>query len=211
MDRLLAGVHHFRTSDFGRHQALFERLSREGQDPHTLFITCADSRVIAELITHSQPGDLFVVKNIGNIVAPHDHPAAASTSAAVEFAVGILNVSDVVVCGHSQCGAIGALLNGVPDEARYPHLQQWVEVAAPVRETLARDYAHLEDDARCQAAEQENVLHSIENIRHYPVVNERLANGSLLLHAWHFTIANGTLSAYDADAGQFLPLVPEIE
>src|SRR2546423_11812916 len=111
MQRLLAGIHKFRKEEFGRYSALFRKLSKEGQNPHTLFITCSDSRVLAELVTQSQPGDLFVVKNAGNIVPPAK--IGGSTGAAIEFAVHVLEVSDIVVCGHTQCGAMTALLNGV--------------------------------------------------------------------------------------------------
>src|SRR5436309_13367907 len=112
MQRLIEGVHKFRREEFGRYRELFKQLSREGQNPHTLFITCSDSRVLAELITQSQPGDLFVVKNIGNIVPPAEVQGDTnSTAAAIEFAVVNLNVSDIVICWHSQCGAISALLD----------------------------------------------------------------------------------------------------
>src|SRR3954462_9747687 len=111
MQDLIEGVHRFRTNEFGNYRTLFQRLSREGQKPHTLFITCADSRVLAELITQSNPGDLFVVKNIGNIVSPPDPEGHNSTGAAIEFGVEVLGVSDIVVCGHSQCGAIQALMS----------------------------------------------------------------------------------------------------
>jgi carbonic anhydrase len=111
MQRLIEGVHKFRHDEFGNYRRLFRRLSREGQNPHTLFITCSDSRVLAELITQSKPGDLFVVKNIGNIVPPSNAQGTTnSTAAAIEFAVDVLRVNDIVVCGHSQCGAIYALL-----------------------------------------------------------------------------------------------------
>ena len=112
MQRLIAGVHRFRKEEFGRYKTLFRKLSKEGQNPHTLFITCADSRVLAELVTQSKPGDLFVVKNIGNIVPPASATGSTnSTAAAIEFAVEILRVNDIVVCGHSQCGAMTALLD----------------------------------------------------------------------------------------------------
>ncbi|HWC58587.1 MAG TPA: carbonic anhydrase, partial [Verrucomicrobiae bacterium] len=138
MQQLIEGVHRFRTDEFGNYRSLFQRLSREGQNPHTLFITCSDSRVLAELITQSKPGDLFVVKNIGNIV-----PSAAvtgstnSTAAAIEFAVEVLRVSDIVVCGHSQCGAMTALLDDAPLSNRMPHVRDWLNVAAPVREIVS--------------------------------------------------------------------------
>src|SRR5688572_33354823 len=101
MLKLIHGVHKFRSQEFGRYRKLFKKLSREGQNPHTLFITCADSRVLAELITQSKPGDLFVVKNIGNIVPPADVLGSTnSTAAAIEFAAVSLRVNDIVVCGH---------------------------------------------------------------------------------------------------------------
>src|ERR1700754_3818905 len=121
MQQLIDGVHRFQTEQFGRYRRLFRRLSKEGQNPHTLFITCSDSRVLAELITQSQPGDLFVVKNVGNIVPPAAVTGSTnSTAAAIEFAVETLRVSDIVICGHSQCGAMTALLDNTPTD-RMPH------------------------------------------------------------------------------------------
>src|SRR5881296_3235808 len=169
MQQLIAGVHKFQQRELGRYRELFHRLSKEGQNPHTLFITCSDSRVMAELITQSNPGDLFVVKNVGNLVPPATATGSTnSTAAAIEFAVQTLSVSDVVVCGHSQCGAMAALLREVPETQ--PHLRQWLKLAAPVRELLANNYRHLTDDtARQTAAAEENVLFALENLRTYPV------------------------------------------
>src|ERR1017187_11010354 len=124
MQRLIEGVHKFRTDEVGNYRKLFRKLSQSGQNPHTLFITCSDSRVLAELITQSQPGDLFVVKNVGNIVPPANvRGNTNSTAAAIEFAVENLRVSDIVICGHSQCGAISALLAATPVSDRTPHLR----------------------------------------------------------------------------------------
>src|SRR3954468_3081292 len=121
MQDLIEGGHRFRPNEFGNYRTLFQRLSREGQQPHTLFITCSDSRVLAELITQSKPGDLFVVKNIGNIVPPAAVTGSTnSTAAAIEFAVETLRVSDIVICGHSQCGAMNALLGDGPTD-KMPH------------------------------------------------------------------------------------------
>src|SRR5690242_3322276 len=127
MQDLIKGVHTFRDAEFGRYKALFKKLSKEGQNPHTLFITCSDSRVLAELITQSKPGDLFVVKNIGNIVPPSSvRGSTNSTAAAIEFAVESLGVKDIVVCGHSQCGAMTALVHGGVDAGKMPHLCEWL-------------------------------------------------------------------------------------
>jgi carbonic anhydrase len=208
MQQLIAGVHKFQQDELGRYRELFHRLSTDGQNPHTLFITCSDSRVLAELITQSKPGDLFVVKNVGNLVPPAGVTGSTnSTAAAIEFAVQSLGVSDVVVCGHSQCGAMAALLRGVPEPATMPHLREWLEVAAPVRRLIERDYRHLTDpEARATAAGQENVLFALENLRTYPAVAARLAAGALRLHGWFFKIANAELFAYDPAAEQFQPI-----
>jgi carbonic anhydrase len=210
MQHLIAGVHKFQQDELGKYRKLFRRLSRQEQDPHTLFITCSDSRVLAELITQSQPGDLFVVKNVGNIVPRADVPGRNSTAAAIEFAVSKLGVSDVVVCGHSQCGAMTALLDGLPDSPETPHLQEWIATAAPVRELMDRHYQHLTDrNERITAASGENVLFALENLHTYPAVTARLSDGSLRLHGWFFEIATAKLFAYDSSTQQFQPIEAE--
>jgi len=209
MQRLIEGVHRFRTDEFGNYRKLFRKLSQEGQNPHTLFITCSDSRVLAELITQSQPGDLFVVKNVGNIVPPAEVAGDTnSTAAAIEFAVENLRVSDIVICGHSQCGAISALLGRNPPTSATPHLRDWLNLAAPVLEVMKNNYAHLhEPQARQTAAAEENVLFGLDNLHSYPCVQNRLMDGSLRLHAWFFKIATAELFAYDPQTRQFSPLV----
>jgi carbonic anhydrase len=205
MLKLLEGVHRFQQREFGRYREVFRRLSREGQKPHTLFITCADSRVVAELITQSKPGDLFVIKNIGNIVPPADADTGYnSTGAGIEFAVDVLGVTDIVVCGHSQCGAIAALMQRQPAGADMRHLQKWITLAHPVRDTIERNYSHLTaEPERIRAAEEENVLFSIDQLHTYPSVAKKLQEGSLRLHAWFFKIDTAELFGYDPEHRQF--------
>ncbi len=208
MQKLIEGVHKFRNDEFGNYRKLFRKLSQHGQNPHTLFITCSDSRVLAELITQSQPGDLFVVKNVGNIVPPANVTGSTnSTAAAIEFAVESLRVSDIVVCGHSQCGAMEALLRGLPPDKAMPHLQEWLALAAPVRRVLQTEYTYIKSDSdRITAAAEENVLFALENLRGYPSVQRRLVDGSLRLHGWFFKIATAELFAFDPETRQFGPL-----
>lgn len=213
MERLIEGVHKFRHDEFGNYRKLFRKLSQEGQNPHTLFITCSDSRVLAELITQSKPGDLFVVKNVGNIVPPANVTGSTnSTAAAIEFAVESLRVSDIVICGHSQCGAMSALLGVSPVSDSTPHLREWLKLAAPVLGTMREQYTHLTNQAeRMDAAAAENVLYALENLHSYHCVQERLMDGSLRLHGWFFQIATAELFAYDPERRQFAPLVSEKE
>lgn len=208
MQKLIEGIHKFQSDEFGRYHKLFRRLSRDGQNPHTLFITCSDSRVLAELITQSQPGDLFVVKNVGNIVPSSTIKGTTnSTAAAIEFAIQILGVTDVVVCGHSQCGAMSALLTGLHDLDTMPHLKEWLEVASPVRHLIERNYQHLtNEDDRITAAAEENVLFALENLCSYPIVKERLEVGTLRIHGWFFRIATAEMFAYDSQLQQFHPI-----
>lgn len=211
MQQLIAGVHKFRNDEFGNYRKLFRKLSQEGQNPHTLFITCSDSRVLAELITQSKPGDLFVVKNIGNIVPPASARGDTnSTAAAIEFAVENVRVNDIVICGHSQCGAMAALLGETKIENSTPHLRDWLKLASPVLDTMKKNYAHLtETRARENAAAEENVLFNLDNLHSYPCVQNRLADGTLTLHGWFFKIATAELFAYDPELRQFTPLAPE--
>ena len=208
MQQLLEGVHRFQQREFGKYKQIFRRLSREGQKPHTLFITCADSRVVAELITQSKPGDLFVIKNVGNIVPPPDPDGAwNSTGAGIEFAVESLGVTDIVVCGHSQCGAISALMQDNCGPAELKHLRKWISLAVPVREAIDRNYSHLKTETeRMRAAEEENVLFSIDQLHAYPCVQKKLAEGALRLHAWFFKIDSADLFAYDPEHRQFLQI-----
>lgn len=205
MQKLIEGIHRFRQDELGKYQELFDRLSEKGQNPHTLFITCSDSRVLAELITQSRPGDLFVVKNVGNIIPPSSvRGSTNSTAAAIEFAVQTLGVSDVVICGHSLCAAMTGLIDGVPDHDKMPNFCEWLEVAAPVRKLIENKYGYITDhEERITAAAQENVLFGLENLHTYPFVNAKLNAGTLRLHAWFFKIATAEMFAYDTATQQF--------
>jgi carbonic anhydrase len=154
---------------------------------------------------------LFVVKNIGNIVPPANVVGSTnSTAAAIEFAVQLVGVSDIVVCGHSQCGAMTALLENKRNP-NSPHLNRWLELAAPVRTLIENNYSHLEKDslACITAAGEEKVFIAVENLRTYPGVAEKLAVGSLRLHAWFFKISSAELFAYDPETKQFATLVSD--
>lgn len=204
--KLIDGLHQFRREDFGRHEALFRDLAERGQRPHALFIACSDSRVMPAMLTRARPGDLFMVRNLGNLVP---HPAGVSvgsTAAAIEFAVEVLEVPDVVVCGHSRCGAMEALLGGVPPTATMGHLARWLSVAEPVRQLVERHYAHLAVEERINAAAEENVLFALDTLRAYPAVARRMAEGRLRVHAWFLKIETAELHGYDPAAQQFVPL-----
>jgi carbonic anhydrase len=203
MQRLLQGIHHFQANDFRRLQGLFEQLSH-GQSPETLFITCSDSRIVPNLITQTQPGELFIVRNAGNIVPPHG-AANGGEGATIEYAVAALGVRDIVVCGHSHCGAMTGLL--APEQlADLPTMAAWLGHAETTRRIMRENYTHLEGDALLNAAVQENVLVQLEHLRTLPAVAARLKRGDLHLHGWVYKLETGEVFAYDPAAGQFLPV-----
>lgn len=203
MKKLVSGIHHFETKVFAKKRELFERLSTKGQSPETLFITCSDSRVDPNLITSTEPGDLFIVRNVGNCVGPPDLPG--STSAALEYAIQVLNVQDIIVCGHTQCGAMQAILDPARLES-LPYVKRWLRSTERVREIIQTRYGELSPEDRVTAAVQENVLVAVENLRAFSFVQERLAAGALTVSGWVYEIATGKVSAYDPDVDEFLPI-----
>ena len=203
MEKLIQGVRHFQSSIFRPHREFFARLSA-GQNPQALFVTCSDSRVVPDLITQSDPGDLFVVRNAGNLVPPAGTGAGAE-AAAIEYAVKALGVKDVVVCGHTRCGAMRGVLHPGEVEA-LPQVRKWLRHADAGREIVLGLYDHLTDDARWQVMVEENVLSQLENLRTHPAVAGALATGTLKLHAWVYKMETGEVFSYDPESGQYLPL-----
>jgi carbonic anhydrase len=209
MLKLITGLHHFQSEIFLSHKELFERLT-QGQNPDALFITCSDSRINPNLITQTNPGDLFILRNAGNIIPPYG-AANGGEGATIEFAVTGLGVKDIIVCGHSLCGAMKGLLH--PEDLRdMPTVATWLSHAEATRRTVKENYIELDDEQLLNVAIQENVLVQLENLRTHPAVSARLARGQLNLHAWTYKIETGEVFSYQPDEGQFLPLteVPSV-
>lgn len=203
MQKLLDGIHHFQRSIFSSQRDLFERLAH-GQSPETLFITCSDSRINPNLITQTDPGELFILRNAGNIVPPHG-ASLGGEAATIEFAVASLGVRDIILCGHSHCGAMKALLDDslVADT---PAVRQWLSHAESTRRVMRENYVSLEGDALISACVQENVLAQLENLKTHPSVAARLARGQINLHGWVYKIETGEVFAFDPMLGQFVHL-----
>ncbi len=203
MEKIIRGVHTYQEDVFGTQQELFERLSH-GQNPDVLFITCSDSRIDPSLVTQAEPGDLFVLRNAGNMIPPYG-ASNGGEAAAVEFAVTGLGVSDIVVCGHSQCGAVAGLLNPQKLE-KLPTVAQWLKHASTTKQIVEDKYADVSGDELMTAAIKENVLVQLDNLRTHPSVASKLAQGVLNLHAWVYTFEDGRIYAYDPDEKRFAAL-----
>lgn len=205
MQKLISGIHDFQDNVFAVRRDFFEKLVA-GQRPQALFIGCSDSRMVPDLICQADPGDLFVVRNAGNIVPPFNPASPAGEAATIEYALKGLGIENIIVCGHTRCGAMQAVLT--PDAtAAMPGVRQWLGHAAAAAEIVGTCYAHLDADARWGVAVQENVLVQLEHLRSHPAVAAGLAAGRVKLHGWVYKIETGQVFAYDPAAEQYLPLV----
>jgi carbonic anhydrase len=204
MRNLLSGIHAFQREGFHSRRSLMERLAAEGQRPQVALVSCSDSRVLPEMFTQAAPGDIFVIRNAGNIVPAHggDTPGEA---ASLEFAVEVLGVRDVVVCGHTHCGAVDAILH--PERiAGLPTLEQWLLSSQETGRIVRERYAHLDGEALMRVAVGEHVLVQLEHLRTLPFIAARLAEPDFAIHGWVYDIATGAVQVYDVDADAFRPL-----
>jgi carbonic anhydrase len=197
-DDLVRRLRRFETRFFPRYRDAYRDLVARGQHPRTLFIGCSDSRIVPYLLTGSGPGELFVARNVGNLVPPWDASHGYhGTVAAVEFAVLKLGVRDIVVCGHSHCGAVQALYEEPIADA--PHMNRWLDLAraavlpvVPTEEALRR-------------TEQRSIVLQLERLLDYPMIAPRVEKGALFLHGWHYLIDEGRILVLDVASGTFVP------
>lgn len=195
--QFLAGLERFRREHFPRFRERYERLVAEGQRPSTLFIGCSDSRILPDVLTGTGPGELFIVRNMGAFVPSFDPESGFhGTAASIEFAVVHLRVTDIVVCGHTHCGAVRALYE--PPEPRTPHIAGWLGLAADARLEGPVDAALL------RRSEQRAVALQLRRLLAYPMVAERVGEGTLSLHGWHYVIEEGRVDVLDIERGRFV-------
>ena len=204
MQKLVQGIHQFQKDVFCAKQQLFEGLA-EGQHPLALFITCSDSRINPNLLTQTEPGELFILRNAGNIVPPYG-AVEGGESATIEYAVSVLGVKDIIVCGHSHCGAMGGLLDPSQLE-ELPAVRAWLSHCESTQRIINENYPHLTDaTARLTATVEENVLVQLEHLRTHPSVAAALDRKALNLHGWVYKFESGQVFSYHPEEGQFLPL-----
>jgi carbonic anhydrase len=205
VDDIIQGISNFRGSVFPGQQQMYQRLVRDGQHPQALIIACADSRVSPEHITQSGPGDLFVCHNAGNIVPPFSQQNGG-VSSAIEYAVMALGVRDIVICGHSDCGAMKGLMR--PEAlASMPNVAAWLRHSHAASQIVCEAYpAGMDPKDHHRALALENVVVQLSNLRTHPSVAAGLAKGQLRLHGWFFEIESGQVLAYCGEAGRFVPI-----
>ena len=203
MKKLIEGIERFQASVYQPRREFFERLAL-GQQPHTLLITCSDSRIQPDVITGVGPGELFVLRNVGNIVPPHGW-GQTEAEAVIEYATVALGVRDIVVCGHSHCGAVKAMLE--PQHlAELPTVAAWLTHADETKTRVQQKYGHLQGAELLDAAIRENVLVQVERVKALPCVASRLAGGSLDVHGWVYQFEHGEILHFCKDHAEFAPI-----
>ncbi|OHE06681.1 MAG: carbonic anhydrase [Sulfurimonas sp. RIFOXYD12_FULL_33_39] len=206
---LMLGNELFQKSYFKAHEKEFLELAEKGQTPKALYIGCSDSRVVPDLMTNSAPGDLFVVRNIGNFVAPYKPDEDFhSTASAIEYAVSVLKVKNIIVCGHTKCGAIEAIHNkSCSDDPELVHTKTWLTLGDSAKsQALLALGLNADKDILYRLTEKLSVISQIENLLTYPSVKTRIDSNEISVHGWIYDIESGEIEYYDPEISQFVPL-----
>jgi carbonic anhydrase len=205
LQNIIRGVSKFQREVFPQERELFELLAK-GQSPETLFITCADSRVVPSMITQTRPGDLFICRNAGNMVPPFGE-FQGGVSATIEYAVAALKVKDIIVCGHTDCGAVKALLHPAKLEG-LPAVKSWLANGELARRVVLDNYdrQNLTEAALIRLLIEENVVAQLAHLRTHPSVASRIARGALSIHGWVYGIENGSVDIWDDTQRRFVPV-----
>ncbi len=208
--RIRKGLAHFRNSSYKKYENLFRELEDQ-QHPHTLFIACSDSRVSPELLTGSDPGDVFVIRNIANTIPVFSETAHdLTTASAIEFAVEVLEVEQIIICGHSNCGGCAAVLRGVENLSHLPSLKEYLQPLDRVRQDIESQNRSLSASDRAELMEKMNVVEQLNHLKEYPNIRKRLEKKELNIEGWHYDIGVGDVQVYDENTKGFYSILEEL-
>lgn len=207
LQELIQGHQEFQKLHVEQFAFKFDELVEKGQSPDVLFIGCSDSRVVPDLITGSKPGDLFIIRNVGNFVPPFkDDDDFHGTAAGIEYAVSVLKVKHIIVCGHSHCGACESLYKEIPNNKELVHVKKWLELGK-ISKSFVEDNFKLETfSEKVRLTEQVSVVFQLENLLTYPAVSEGVENGTLTIHGWYYDLQSGIIKQFDAETFEFIDL-----
>ena len=202
MEKILDGLKKFQQDIYPLHQERFAELANS-QHPDVLFITCSDSRIDPNLITQSNPGELFICRNAGNIVPPHSNETGGMT-ASIEYAVSVLKVRHIIICGHSNCGAMKAAM--APDAVEsLPHVKVWIDHARAAKESVEHKHGCVHDEHLPEVTKQ-NIVLQLQHLKTHPAVFSRLSSGDLQIHGWVYDIKSGKVEGFDETSQSFQTL-----
>lgn len=203
MPKITRGIVRFKTEVYPQRKELFDQLAK-GQNPEALFITCSDSRIDPNLLVQTEPGELFIIRNAGNIVPPHTNHTGGTT-ATIEYAVAALEVKHIIICGHSVCGALDGVLH--PESISHlPHVTQWLSYCKAAHQIVLEKAGGASIEERYKMLVEENVLLQLRHLKTHPYVAAKHATGKVQLHGWVYDIGSGDVRAYDEDAKCFVPV-----
>ncbi len=196
-----------------KYSSLFQKLVEEGQSPKTLFIACSDSRVVPNLITYTKPGDLFIARNIGNFVPPFcPDSEASSTPAVIEYALSVLNVDNIILCGHTECGACKSLHQEIPeDDIEMTNIRKWLKFGNSAKEQAVALVGTQDKKRLYSATEKFNVIEQLKNLLTYPAVKRKVAEGEIFVQGWYYHLDSGEVEYFDPVEHQFLPIETVLE
>lgn len=208
INSLIKGYKKFRAEYFGENKQAYERLVRYGQNPKILVIACSDSRVDPAIVTNSEPGDLFIIRNIANLVPPFSQNSDyLGTTAALEYAILHLSIRHIIVFGHSECGGIASLIETTDDTYdKNSFIPKWVEIAKPAYQAMKEQCVNAKYDQQMQVCGENSLINSLNNLRTFPWIDQKVLLGELFLHAWHFNLNSGQIKQYDQKTNEFTEL-----
>lgn len=207
IEKLISGFNQFRKRYYEEDTELYKQLISKGQSPKILVIACCDSRVHPAQTLNTDPGDIFVVRNVANVVPPCENDGKShGTSAAIEYAVKQLGVRRIIIFGHSHCGGVKSLMEDKGRDQDHGFIAPWMNIVAPAREKVRNEYSALTFAEQCRACEKEVIQISVNNLMTFPFVKEMVDKGDLILHGWYFDIEQGALFEWHAAERKFKPI-----
>ncbi len=210
IQQLIKGHKEFQNLHFKKFEFEFDELVEKGQSPEILFIGCSDSRVVPDLITGSKPGDLFILRNIGNFVPPfqRDNDFHGS-AAAIEYAVSVLGVKHIIVCGHSHCGACESLYKDLPDGDDLVHVRKWLELGNIPKSFVENNFKGYKFEEKLRLTEQISIIFQLENLLTYPAVKRKVEEETLTIHGWYYELQSGSIKYFDSETLEFKELTQQ--
>ena len=204
---LIKGHQQFKENQSDDFKEELKRLVKEGQKPEVLFIGCSDSRVTPDLMLGTKPGDMFILRNVGNFIPPYKHDEDFhGSAAAIQFAVAVLKVKHIIVCGHSHCGACKSLYQDIPDNESYVHIKTWLKLGAQAKERTLRNKRFNTEEEMYRVTERNSIRHQLDNLMTYPEINKLSNEDKISIHGWYYDIETGNILVYNKENDQFKPI-----
>jgi carbonic anhydrase len=204
---LIEGNEFFRNQLFSTFEEGLKESVIHGQHPEVLFIGCSDSRITPDLMLNTRPGDMFILRNVGNFVPPFKKDEDFhGSAAAIEYAISVLNVKNIIVCGHSHCGACRSLYEDIPESDSFVHVKTWLKLGEPAKKRTLKNQNFTTEQEMYRATERNSIRHQLENLLTYPEVEQRINDGRVKVHGWYYDIETGQIDFYDKKTDTFKPV-----